>query len=182
MPEIEFLKTANSRAESLSVGPIDVFREDHARQQKICDVLKDTVEQLVEGEEPALLLSAISFFRNELPRHILDEEEGLFPILERHASDDPRIANVLKQLRKEHEFDDDLVSFILSDLDVLARGHDLANPVRLTINIRAFAEGLKRHSSWEESVVLPLADAHLTEDEKLELHRNLAARRIAPSQ
>ena len=180
MPEVEFIKPQRARHGDPSHGPINVFRQDHARQLKICDVLHETVEQLVGGEEPAFLLSAISFFRNELPRHILDEEQGLFPLLERHENDAPQIRQVIKQLRKEHEFDDDLVSFILTDLDVLARGHELANPMRLIINIRAFAEGLKRHSSWEEAVVLPLAEEYLTEGEKQELHRNLATRRIAP--
>nr|WP_281269684.1 hemerythrin domain-containing protein [Aestuariispira insulae] len=163
------------------IEPLDLFREDHARHMKICDALVERVEDFASGNEPAMLLSAMSFFRDELPRHIRDEEDSLFPLLERHEDYAPQIRKVIKQLRKEHEFDDDLVSFILSDLEVLARGHSLPNPTRLVINIRAFSEGLRRHSNWEEAVVLPLADQYLSREEKLELQSNMAARRIAPN-
>ena len=179
MTNLELAAIATPRRDVVSLDPIEVIREDHARQIKICTAIEERAEEFASGHEPAMLLSAMSFFKDELPRHIRDEEDGLFPLLERHAHESQQIARIIKQLRREHEFDDDLVSFILSDLEVMARGHDLPNPIRLVINIRAFSEGLRRHSSWEEAVVLPLAEQYLTQSEKQELQKNMAARRLS---
>ncbi|WP_259780215.1 hemerythrin domain-containing protein [Aestuariispira ectoiniformans] len=164
-----------------SLNPIAVIREDHERQIRLCDTLTDMAETLAEGNQPALVLSALSLFREELPRHIKDEEEGLFPLLEKRLSGDRQFTAMLKQLRNEHEFDEDLADFILEDLAILEKGHTIPNPQRLYNNLRAFAEALRRHTAWEETTVLTIAEEQLSDTDLDQLRREMVERRLNPA-
>ena len=143
--------------ETMDHDALNLISRDHARQIKICDILEDQGLELMERLDPAMISAISTFLREDLPHHIRDEEHGLFPLLKENTVDDGALRAIIKQLQADHEFDEDLVDFLLTDLDVLARGHKLANPQRLMINIQAFVRGLRRHIDWEESVVMPLA-------------------------
>lgn len=169
------------RENRADLDPISVIRDDHRRQIRLCDALSGMAEALVNGDQPALVISALSLFREELPRHIRDEEQSLFPLLEKRIGDDPQFASLIKHLRSEHSFDEDLADFILEDLSTLEKGRSIPNPQRLFINLRAFAEALRRHTAWEESTVLSLAEERLTRDDLDTLRREMVARRLNPS-
>ena len=150
---------------------------DHARQLKVCDILEDTAQELLSEASPVLLSAVTGFLREDLPNHIRDEEQGLFPLLKQHVGDDGDLRAILKQLQADHEFDEDLVDFLLTDLDKLAKGHHLANPQRLLINMNAFARGLRRHIEWEEGVVMPLARRVLAPEDVQALGRQMVTLR-----
>jgi hemerythrin-like domain-containing protein len=157
--------------------PLALMRLEHKRQRHLCDRLEALAEELSAGQafnEAAVILVILT---EELPRHIEDEEVGLFPLLERRCLPDDNVADILTQLRSEHELDEDLTSFIVADLEVIAKEAKLANPARLLFNSRAFAEAQRRHIGWENNVLLPLARKRLTEADREELGRNMAARR-----
>ncbi|TDI57909.1 MAG: hemerythrin domain-containing protein [Alphaproteobacteria bacterium] len=157
--------------------PLALMRLEHKRQRQVWDRLEALAEEL--STDPAFNEAAaiLAILTEELPRHAEDEEADLFPLLERRCLPDDNIGDIVAQLRSEHELDEDLSNFIVSDLEVLAKGAKLANPVRLLFNARAFAEAQRRHIAWENTVLLPLARRRLTEADLKELGRNMAARR-----
>ena len=115
--------------------------------------------------------------KGDLPLHTRDEEEDLRPTLQRRCAPEDGLDDVLKQMSKEHELNKDLVSFLIEDLEALADGRTLSNPVRLLMNVKEFSETQRQHVTWEERVLLPLARQCLTPEDLAKIGRNMAARR-----
>ncbi len=157
--------------------PLALMRLEHKRQRRAWDRLEALAEELSTDQAFNEAAAILAILTEELPRHAEDEEADLFPLLERRCLPNDNIADILAQLRSEHELDEDLASFIVADLEVFAKGARLANPVRMLFNARAFAEAQRRHIGWENNVLLPLARKRLTEADLKELGRNMAARR-----
>ncbi len=137
--------------------PLALMRLEHKRQRQVCDRLEALAEELSTDQASSEAAAILAILTEELPRHAEDEEADLFPLLEGRCLPDDNIADIVAQLRSEHEFDEDLASFIITDLQVIAKEAKLANPVRMLFNARAFAEAQRRHIGWENNVVLPLA-------------------------
>jgi hemerythrin-like domain-containing protein len=66
---------------------------------------------------------------------------------------------------------------MIEDLEALADGRTLSNPVRLMMNVKEFSETQRQHVTWEERVLLPLARQRLTADDLANIGRNMAKRR-----
>ena len=157
--------------------PLALMRLEHKRQRRVCDKLEALAEELSTDQALNEATAILAILTEELPRRAEDEETDLLPLLERRCLPNDNIAEIVAQLRSEHELDEDLASFIVADLEVLAKGAKLANPVRMLFNARAFAEAQRRHIGRKNTVLLPLARKRLTAADLKELGRNMAARR-----
>lgn len=157
--------------------PIDFIRGDHERQSVICSWL----EGCADREDRAAIANAaqplLTFFTQDLPRHAMDEEEDLFPLLRRRCSPDDGIERILDQLSREHLLDRDLVEFLVEDLEALAAHLQLPHAIRFFNNLKAFAMTQVRHLAWENATVLPLAERRLSSDDLAAMRQSLAARR-----
>lgn len=157
--------------------PLDILLAEHARQQVICDRL----DLLADGLDTAPLAEKaseiIAFLEHELAHHTLDEERGLFPRLRRRCRPEDGFELVVERLMAEHALDHDLVDFLVADLELLATGHRLANPMRFLMNVRAFTETQRRHLAWENATVIPLARRRLTPEDLSSLRANMAVHR-----
>ena len=157
--------------------PIKFILNEHDRQLEICDALETLISVLdlepVAGRASALL----RFLTVDLPLHIEDEEQDLFPMLRAHCGAQGEIGEVLDQLAVEHEDDRDLACPIVADLEALSEGRAPSHPLRFHGNARAFCELQRRHLIWENRLVLPLAERHLSVADKAELGRRMAERR-----
>ena len=159
------------------LDPLKFIRDDHFRQLRMCNLL-DSLTYHLEIEPIQELASALLLFiQRDLPLHTADEEADLFPALSRRCRPEDGLKEVLRQLSREHDLDKDLADFVAADLGVLAQGLRRGNPIRLLMNIREFAEFQKRHLSWEDRVVLPLARQRLTQDDLTAMGRAMAERR-----
>ena len=157
--------------------PIAFMRQEHDRQCQICDQLED----LFNNEDKAFRLASAesirAFLLNDLSHHIEDEELDLFPLLVQRCKSHESLEDILSQLASEHELDKEFISMILLELDAVIEQGAAENPMRFLMNARAFAETQRRHLYWENRVVLPLAERHLTEQDKMMMSRNMLARR-----
>lgn len=156
--------------------PLDVIRKVHERQAEVCDRLDELIGHLTVGPIAEEARGLLDFLTEELPRHVGDEEEDLFRLLEARCPPEDGLPVLLDQLSREHELDEDLVDFLVEDLRTLVSGHRLSNPVRLLNNVRAFTETQRRHLAWEDATVLPLAERRLTADDFDYLSRRMARR------
>lgn len=157
--------------------PLEFIRAEHERQHRICDDLLGLADESRIGVVSARAASLLRFLAEDFANHIRDEEEDLFPLLLRRCTPDDGIHEILGQLCLEHELDRDLVDFIVADLERFADGFRVANPTRFFNNVRAFAETQRRHLSWENRVVLPLARRRLGTGDLKAMGRHMAARR-----
>lgn len=157
--------------------PLDLIHAEHERQRLICDGLQRLADEQSLGLGSAEAASILTFLTEELPLHIADEEKDLFPMLKRRCEPGDYIDDILARLHAEHDLDEDLANFIVSDVAVIAKGMHLPHPLHMFLNVRAFAEVQRRHIAWENEAVLPLARRRLTEADLVELGRNMAARR-----
>ncbi len=127
----------------------------------------------VQEESETLL----TFLTLDLLLHHKDEEDDLFPMLRLRCKPEDQIDGILAQLDRHHATESFLMRDIAVDLQVFVDGRDLESPARFLGSLCVFAEGQRRHLSWENKVVLPLAGKRLTPKDLESLGRKMAVRR-----
>ena len=181
-------KTADNTQVSASGGneplpdPVELILQDHDRQLEICS----TLEALISASKPEPVAdwaaSVLDYLTNDLPLHVEDEELDLFPRLGSRQPPESNLRDILDQLILEHESDNGLADLIVKDLRAIADGGSPADPARFQWNVGAFCAMQRRHLNWENRMVLPLAEALLTNEDKRDLARRMIARRSASDQ
>lgn len=157
--------------------PIAFILDEHERQFEICDRLENFVGTLESEPSGQEVQSLLAFLTEDLPVHIDDEERDLFPMLASRGYNDPNLNIILEQLAAEHELDRGLVEPILEELRRIAEDRAPSDSRRFCMEVRAFTEAMRRHINWENRVVVPLARAILSEDDRVRLARHMAERR-----
>lgn len=170
-------RTFDAEQAAAIADPLDYLRLEHERQRAVLDALERLVATMDEGAVAGAAQEILAFLIEDLSRHIADEERDLFPLLEQRCPPEDGLKGILKRLRSEHEMDEDLVDFLRDDLETLARGHALANPTRLLINLREFASTQRRHLAWEDETVAPLAEKRLTREDRAAMAERMRLRR-----
>jgi hemerythrin-like domain-containing protein len=146
-------------------GPLERILADHGRQLQ----LLTSLEQIIEAEDSIEMTrfapELLAFFNEDLARHMIHEEKGLFPMLKQRCRPTDDLDLIVGQLSYEHDLDRDLVDFLLDDLKKIAHGHHTAIPARFNINAQAFVETQRRHIAWENRIVIPLAKKRLEQED-----------------
>jgi iron-sulfur cluster repair protein YtfE (RIC family) len=167
---------ASSLTPGTFLSPLDAILLEHDRQRVIADWLLEFAnkQQLspVLKEAEALL----AFLTHDLLLHHKDEEDDLFPMLRLRCKPEDQIGGILAELDRDHAAESFLIRDIAVDLRVIVDGTDLESPARFLGSLCVFAEGQRRHLSWENKAVLPLAGKRLTPKDLEALGRNMAAR------
>lgn len=157
--------------------PIQFILDEHDRQLEICVRLDDLLTTPDSELQPRRTLSLYEYLTKDLPTHIEDEEQDLFPLLALRQEDNRDLPVILDQLVSEHELDRGLVEPIVEEFRNIAEGRTPADSRRLYMNVRTFTEAMRRHLNWENRVVLPLAQRVLGEEDRSHLAGRFAARR-----
>ena len=91
MPYSAYKKQLDQKGKVLTLGanPLDVLRDEHKAQAKLCDILESIADDLPDMVNPHLCRYVIASLQHDIPLHHIDEEKGLFPLLEKRA--DPNI-------------------------------------------------------------------------------------------
>jgi len=162
-------------------NPIAVLEADHARLRALCDVLDRLQHNPRHGADLPEVAAVRDYLLEQLPQHIADEEDDLFPLLRATAAAGDDIERILGLLLEEHETDRRLNDDLCGDLECLIGGRPFADPARFLMNLSTFAETQRRHLVWEDTVVLERARKHLKDADQAELGRRMAERRGLPS-
>jgi iron-sulfur cluster repair protein YtfE (RIC family) len=148
----------------------------HFLQRQICldmETLADTTTA-----RPALALAVLTNLCRDLPLHHADEDEGLFPLLRQRALDEDEIDRLLTRLSADHEANAAAIQPLLPALACMA-DHALPAPED-RVALRALAQAERRHMIIENAILLPLAQARLTDADRRHLIASMAARRVTP--
>jgi hemerythrin-like domain-containing protein len=144
--------------------PLDLIIHEHDLQSRLCDLLEQIADCLPDNVSPPVAQAAASAM-SDLHRHHKHEEKGLFPLLQKRAKPQDNIEQIISHLEKEHAADESLADDLLENLETLAVGNKSENPNMLGYMLRGFFESYRRHISWENTVLLPLARERLTKDD-----------------
>lgn len=161
---------------ALLLAPLDYIHAEHFRQRALCKALEEIAEASeCDGE---ILAAAVDFLKGDFGTHIVDEEQDLFPLLRRRATPEDDIGELLGSLSNDHGAE-------VRDADVIVTrvcGPGMAWPPagiepEYRDLLRRFSRNERRHLSYENAIVLPLARLRLTPDDLRNLGRRMAARR-----
>lgn len=156
--------------------PLDWFFAEHFRHRLFCRLVNDVaVAHVFDGERVTKL---VEFLKNDLPLHIIDEEQDLFPLLRRRALPEDEVEKVLGLLSAEHRADAAQAHDVRDRLeDCLARQSAPGMNPETRKALQGFASQELRHLALENAVVLPIARLRLGKRDLDGLSRRLAARR-----
>ena len=136
-------------------------------KQRICDLIETIADSLPEPSSLICLRTA-AVLRNDLPLYHADLGQCLFPQLHVRHSGSKWIVLMLKQIEADHlqlEISIDEVADLLERIGTGQARMQERNVAGYAL--RGFFEGLRRHISWEQNLILPLANESLTMDDML---------------
>lgn len=160
--------------------PIEILEGCHQRIRRNCNLVARIGRHLVEkgaDEEARQAAAAVIRYFDEAGRHHhLDEEEDLFPALQRLATgrDEALVAALLERLLREHDELEGQWQAMRARLEAVTRGE----PVEIAEALaEAFARGYERHIEIEEATLFPLVRRVLDAAALAALGESMAARR-----
>ena len=159
------------------LSPLDAILLEHGRQHAIADWLLALGNSQRLGPVLEEAEALLTFLTLDLLLHHKDEEDDLFPMLRLRCKPEDQIDGIMAQLDRHHAAESFLIRDIAVDLHVIVDGTDLESPARFLGSLCVFAEGQRRHLSWENKAVLPLARKRLTPEDLEALRRKMAVRR-----
>lgn len=149
---------------------------EHYKHRQICQRLMEYSHSVILNVKQTKEI--LEFLETDLPLHIIDEEDDLFPLLRRRCEPEDRLERTLGMLSGDHAADltvsQDLIA-VLKQALVDKRG--LGTSQKAKDIIEAFCTSQKHHIALENAVVLPIARLRLLQSDKIALGRRLAARR-----
>lgn len=156
--------------------PLNWLFAEHYRHRQLCRLIErvGTATVLLRDEAVEIL----TFLHHDMPLHIIDEEEDLFPLLRRRCLPEDELGPLLGSLSAEHHDDMEQTRGLIARLeraliDGQPPGYDLETRRQFT----AFALHERRHIALENAVVLPIARLRLTPRDLRALSTRMAARR-----
>lgn len=158
---------------SLLGNPLDFMHEDHFREREICA----QIDSLANAETPDAdsAASILDFLRRELPLHLEDEDEDLFPLLRRRCAPEDEIGRAIARLSGDHGHAERETPRVLSILEKAARGVPLSAHERTALT--GYATQARRHLILENAVILPFARLRLTKGDLETLRLRMMQRR-----
>lgn len=156
--------------------PLNWLFAEHYRHRQLCKMVEAMANSAAYDDDA--MLEVVNFLKRDMPLHILDEEEDLFPLLRRRAQADDDLEYVLGVLSSEHEADGDRVAKVLAGL-VKAQKNRKAPSLdhALRTLLLEFVSHERRHIALENAVVLPFARLRLQASDLKALSARFAARR-----
>lgn len=158
--------------------PLAIFTEEHFLQRQICADMETLADAQVP--RPDLAAAVLEHVCHDLPQHLADEEQGLFPLLRARAAPEDEIDVLIARLEADHEVSE-AAFFDLADVLEKMTGGALPVAADRTL-LRASAAARRRHLILENAVLLPLARARLTGEDRAGLLAQMRARRSASPQ
>jgi hemerythrin-like domain-containing protein len=141
---------------------MDMLERDQRRLLRLCAALEKIADGLPESLSHTKTAGTLSFLNKAFGRHVFLHEKYLFPLMRSLAAGNASIEPALKQLEYEHSCDHGIVLEIISAFENGTGGGESVNAHMLGFLLRSFFENCRRHHSWEENVLYPVARQHLT--------------------
>lgn len=158
--------------------PIEWFFAEHHRHRQFCYAMQRAA--MATDFDETMIGWLLDFVVHDLPLHVLDEEEDLFPLVRRRARPEDDLDKVFRRLQDEHAKDLTAAAAVRHHLESCLRQQaPISRNIVRRRALEAFAAQERGHLALENAVVLPIARLRLTERDLLDLSSRLAKRRGA---
>ncbi|HFD81266.1 MAG TPA: hemerythrin domain-containing protein [Gammaproteobacteria bacterium] len=155
--------------------PLGLLRACHERMLAHCDMLEKLLPHLADkgfDEEARNAIGRIAnYFGTSAVHHHQDEEQDLFPILNRQSL---KLADMVYRLKQEHRELDDLWATVLQDLK---KGPELATDEDAAGHFARFCQRCREHIEFENRELLEMARHILSSRQLQDMGDNMARRR-----
>jgi hemerythrin-like domain-containing protein len=155
--------------------PLALLRACHQKMLAQCDLLDNLIVQAHSGELDAAARKAAQditrYFTSSAPLHHRDEEQDLFPRINRQSL---RIAELVHSLKREHEELDSLWEILAPELQRLS-GDGFSTAFQEAA--ARFCELSRQHINRENMELLPLLASSLSRQELGYIGEAMAQRR-----
>jgi regulator of cell morphogenesis and NO signaling len=148
--------------------------DEHVSLRKDMDLFYELSEEIECDSGPVVvqlfaeLYEQVSAFTAKLKLHSKREEEGLFPLMLQHLSEDDRTIEVMEQ---EHEKAEQHLADFLTEAGAKGTAIDEDEAQWITVSAVQAHATLTQHFAKEEKVLFPLAEKILSVEEKEQLGR-----------
>lgn len=143
----------------LSGNPLDFIHEDYQRGRAVCAMLERIAA--TDDPDPDEAKQVGVFLRDELPLHLEDEEQDLFPLLRRRCEPEDEIGKAIKRLTADHRHAGKDTQSVIAILDALATGKGCLSDGSRAMLAR-YAGRAQRYLTLENAIILPFARLRLT--------------------
>jgi hemerythrin-like domain-containing protein len=154
---------------ALLEDPIAFLSAEHARQMALLGHLERLARAPRARTARVMAGALLRWLTKELPVHVADEEQSLYPRLRRHD------AAVVERLSAEHRRDARLAADTVRGLRAIATGEAVGDEALR--GAATFARLHRQHLRVEEATVMPLSRQMLTRGEQADLAHEMARRR-----
>ena len=159
----------------LLVDPIGFLQTELYRQRVACNTLEALAQSDSNGDARTDAERVLRYIIEDLPTHIGDMEDCLFPLLRRKSLPADNLERVLARYRGMVERRDEPAGTLVSILRSMADGEP--QPQDLPAVAHAFVAPWRSDVAAEKDEILPLAERRLTEADLIALGQALALRR-----
>lgn len=155
-------------------NPLAFIAEDHLRTRQICTLVDATA--MDEGPDQANLERILTYLNTEFSIHLDDEDDDLFPLMRERCEPEDEIEKLVKKLEQDHLRAREQAPHVRDIVQRCIGGSTAMSSDERTV-LKAFSALLRRHLIFENAIILPLAQARLSDDDFAQLRRSLVARR-----
>ncbi|WP_371326969.1 hemerythrin domain-containing protein [Stappia sp. ES.058] len=136
------------------------------------------LERIATSEAPqgCAVTHVLGFLREELPLHLEDEEQDLFPLLRRRCDPSDEIGKAIDRLASDHRRCDVETPSIVAALARLEPGGEGLSPDERE-RVVAFVGHARSHLIFENAIILPFARLRLSENDLHTLTLRMRQRR-----
>ena len=152
---------------SLLGNPLAYIAAEHGGQRALCNLIENLAG--MPGFDREVARTILRYLGQDFSRHVRDEESDLFPILRERCLPEDEIETVLARLHAEHRDEHSRAGGVEHDLTVLLKQKRPAVDPALRERLFQYARSLRRHLALENSIVLPLARARMTQSDFVKL-------------
>ncbi len=157
--------------------PLEFLAGHHDRQSVMCVGLDRLAGNLHDSDARESARHILDYLRDELPLHLADEEEDLFPLMQARCQEDDGFDELHEMLEAEHDSDLSLLDRLLGPLEQLAGGSMPADADVFARDAVSFSTLQRRHLAWENGALLPLARRRLGREDLSAMAARMTARR-----
>ena len=159
----------------LLLDPIGFLQTEIYRQRVACNTLEALASPGETGDVGTDAERVRRYIDEDLPTHLRDMEECLFPILRERSRPEDDLEGRLARYRGLHGLRDKPAVSLLRVLEDLSRGDP--PPSDLAAIVRAVVEPWRRDLQSENEDILPLAEQRLTGSDLVALGQAMALKR-----
>jgi len=155
--------------------PLGVLRACHERMLAQCNTLQELVPHIakngVDDEARSAIGNVINYFTTSAVHHHQDEEQDLFPLLNRQSL---KLAEIIYRLKQEHESLTLQWEQLLQDL---GKPSTLAENADFESHVEQFCSAYREHIDYENKELLGMAQHILSKQQLKDMGRAMARRR-----